>query len=171
MKYIKAYENTINDDLFRAIEEEDVELAKDLIKKAIKLKVDLNIRDNADHTALMYAASYKENEIMKELIKAGVDLNIQDSIGWTALITAANYNNWKGVKELIKAGADLNIQYLHFADTAPIFYLKGYADGEYTQGFDVFDYIPKKKKEEIIKEFPEEYELYLLKLISNKYNL
>ena len=87
---------------------------------------------------------------VKELIKAGVDINHQNKNGNTALILSLIYNNIEIVEELISAGADWNIKN--------------------NSNYDFFDYLTLENKQEIIKEFPEEYELYLLKK-ANKYNL
>ena len=87
---------------------------------------------------------------VKKLIKAGVDVNYQESSN-TALMWASSYSNIEIVKELIKAGADWNIQ--NKLDRDFLYYLKD------------------ENKEIIIKEFPEEYELYLLKKETDKYNL
>lgn len=78
--------------------------------------VDLNIQDNANYTALIWAAveSWKDKEdcisIVTALINKNVDIELKDKYGLTALMNAAENNNIEIVKLLIDNGANINTQ-------------------------------------------------------------
>src|SRR5208283_1812534 len=64
----------------------------------------INLKDNEDNTALIWASINNNKDIVELLIKAGADLNLKDNRGMTALI-CASVNNHKDIAELlIKAG-------------------------------------------------------------------
>ncbi len=82
------------------------------ISKAIADGVDVNATDEAERTALMYAAESNPNvDIIKTLIEAHADVNIRDSSGRTAVMYATKSNpNVDIIKALIEAGANVNIR-------------------------------------------------------------
>ena len=97
-----------------AMEKENPELIKDLIKAGI----DLNITNEEGRTPLMMLALVGKNELVEAFIEAGADINKQDSLGQTALMLAIDkYPYPETVKILVKAGADFSIQDLN-GDTA-----------------------------------------------------
>lgn len=109
--------------------------------------------------------SVKNNELsnvkyyIKNRNKLDIDLNTKDEWGKTALIYASYWRfstkMIKMVNELIKAGADWNI-----TDNT---------------GKDFIDYLNNDKRldivNNIINEYPEKYEKYLIKKKANKYNI
>jgi len=97
--------------------------------------------------------SIKHNNVtkVKQLIENGIDVNILDYRGYTPLLVAANFGNLAIIMALIDAGADWD------PDTA----VKN----------DFLGYLGKHKKEQIIAEYPEKYEHYLLNKTAKKYNM
>lgn len=150
MKYIKQYEKLDNDFMQAAADGKTQKL-----KYLIRNGEDINQKDGADWTALMYAANNGYQHTLNILIKAGADLDYAEKgNNCTALIFASfNQNMYKMncVKLLIKAGANMNI--LNSANK------------------DIFTYLTKVQRKEIIKEFPNEYEKYLMTKDTEKYNL
>ena len=101
--------------LLDAIQEEDLETVKNLIKAG----ADVNITNDDGNSPLLLAStdntvrssSYLEKtKILEELIKAGADVNVRNIKGDTALIISCFYSNYDNIWELIKVGADVNIQ-------------------------------------------------------------
>jgi len=89
--------------------------------------------------------------LVKELIEAGANIDFQDDDGETALMIASNFVHIEIVRELIKAGADWNIK-----------------DND---NRDFLDHLLTVIKKQIIEEFPEKYQNYLIKKDAEKYNL
>jgi ankyrin repeat protein len=73
-------------------------------------KIDVNGKNRAGMTALMYAAKNNAGEAIRELVKVpGIEVNAQDSDGWTALMIAAQYNAVEAVRELVQVpGIEVN---------------------------------------------------------------
>ena len=71
----------------------------------INIGTDLNEKDYAGRTALMYCAYNKHNKALVLLVDSGADVNIQDNKGMSALMYARNYVT---VKCLIDNGADIS---------------------------------------------------------------
>ena len=69
---------------------------------------DMNVKDNKDWTALMWASWYNFPELAKLLLESGVDVNAQSSKGNTALMFAADHNSADVAEPLLAAGADVN---------------------------------------------------------------
>jgi ankyrin repeat protein len=113
--------------------------------KYIKTYEEVNSMD------LIEAAKNNNLKKVKKLIKAGANLDIQDNYGNTALMWASCLDNLEIVKKLIKVGANWN--------------LKKYNNNDF------LDYLIPELKNQIITEFPEEYQLYLAKKDAEKYNL
>ncbi|MBO5997827.1 MAG: ankyrin repeat domain-containing protein [Alphaproteobacteria bacterium] len=79
-----------------------------IVDKLLELDVDVNFRDYAGKTPLMWTASAGNTELTEKLIKAGADVNLFDYYGYTALIEAATYGQKDTVKQLLAAGANVN---------------------------------------------------------------
>uniref|UniRef100_A0A6U3Q8H2 Uncharacterized protein n=2 Tax=Ditylum brightwellii TaxID=49249 RepID=A0A6U3Q8H2_9STRA len=71
-------------------------------------KVDVNVRDWDDLTALIPAASSGHMDIVKLLLKEGCDVNAKDKDGITALMEAAIMGHSKIVDVLLEAGAEVD---------------------------------------------------------------
>jgi ankyrin repeat protein len=123
----------------------------EIVKTLIKNSVDVNCKNIFGDTPLIRASYYGHLEIVKLLIENGADVNCKDKDGWTPLMNSSHMNHLEIVKTLIENGADWNIKNIYNEDF--VFYLS------------------KKNKEIIIREYPEEYELYILKKDVEKYNL
>ena len=76
------------------------------IAQAVDAGVNLNVRNKAGATGLMFAAQSNTADALALLTKAGADINAQDVHGNTALIYAASYNDDAAVDVLLEAGAD-----------------------------------------------------------------
>ena len=81
-----------------------------VIRKALELGIDVNIRADAGFTPLLAAATFGNHSLIKILLEKGADMNLQDDFyGNTALIAAAVKNYPDIVSELIMKGADETI--------------------------------------------------------------
>jgi hypothetical protein len=80
------------------------------IKKLIAQGADVNARDEAGLTALMWAAREGDTEAARLLIDARADLDVRDcaSAGWTPLMHAIHKKQNDLARLLIERGADLN---------------------------------------------------------------
>lgn len=80
------------------------------IWKAISTGADVEEKDEAGMTALMYAAAYNKNPLSaQELIKFGADVKARSNDGRTALMYAAALNPTADVLDiLLKAGSEVN---------------------------------------------------------------
>lgn len=72
--------------------------------------IDINAKDTAGSTALIYSSCFGQESVVTELLRFGADPDIQDQNEWTALMWAANNNHVGIVRRLIEAGADLMIK-------------------------------------------------------------
>jgi len=155
MKYIKTYEDL---NKYDTLDLYNAAIGDDLIKikKIVDFGVDINSKYN-DYSPIMLVSNASS---IKELIKIGADPDLQTMDGFTALIFAAStasteknkrYENMKIIKELIKGGANWNI-----LDS---------------NNKDFLHYLDDDQKQEIIEEFPEEYEKYKINKNTQKYNL
>jgi len=183
MKYIKKFEKTYSNELFFAVECDDIALIEVLIYSG----ADINCTNYINNTPLIAAAYNNKIEIVKLLIEAGADLNIQNNDGHTALIFASIFGYIELVKLLIDAGANLNIHNIHHQqrDTALTvaayrqnievikLLIKAGADWNFKNDENKYflDYLDDKDKNEIEKLDPEKYNEYLMKKNAEKYNL
>lgn len=80
------------------------------VKKELLIGKDINRRDAAGQTALIYAAESGQLSMVKYLIENGADINIKASFtgGKTALTYAATSNKPKVIQYLIDKGANIN---------------------------------------------------------------
>lgn len=82
----------------------------DTIKSQLDGGRDIESRDIAGQTALMYAAESGQMEVVKYLVSRGADVNAKTKLLGlgTALIYAASANRYEVVEYLIENGADVN---------------------------------------------------------------
>ena len=75
------------------------------VKLLISHKADLNVRDQAGRTALMWAIRKYHKDIATLLVEKGADLNVKDKNGWSALIWAILFSdcerNYTDIIELL----------------------------------------------------------------------
>ena len=127
-------------------------------------QIDLNLQDQLSYrTALIYSMINRYEKVFDELIKSDVNLDLQDNNGNTALIlsaigsTGSSSDYYKSIMEkLIDAGADWNKTQS---------YMIGYQK-------DFLDYITDNEfKRHILKKYHKQYEIYLMKKNSEKFNI
>ncbi|OGP52762.1 MAG: hypothetical protein A2Y65_03625 [Deltaproteobacteria bacterium RBG_13_52_11] len=100
-----VYSAGISDELFSAVEKNDIQKVKELIAKG----ADVNVKEEHGNTPLIKAASRGYTEIAELLIAKGADVNAQNwSMGNTPLILAASWGHTGTTKLLIAKGADVN---------------------------------------------------------------
>lgn len=77
------------------------------IKKYHAEGKDINERDSAGTTALMYAICSKKSDVAKYLIESGADVNAKDRHGYDALRYAIDYKQIELINILLDKGADI----------------------------------------------------------------
>jgi ankyrin repeat protein len=80
----------------------------DMIKLYILLKLNINIKDTAGNTPIMYHTSMNDINIVKILINAKASLNIKNKIHDTALMKASEYGFTNIAKLLLDSGCHDN---------------------------------------------------------------
>ena len=82
------------------------------VQTAIKRGANVNARDTAEMTPLMYAVVSNQNlQVVTTLLEAGAGVKDHDKDGFTALMLAARSNqNLQVIKTLLEAGAEVNAQ-------------------------------------------------------------
>jgi len=104
-----VHSQSATDDLFAAIEKNDIQKVKYLIA----IKADVNAKDPyASMTPLMMAAYDGYTEIAKLLIEKGAEVNAKGGVDMdmTPLIYAASQDRADMVKLLIENGASVNVK-------------------------------------------------------------
>lgn len=81
----------------------------EIVQLFITSGANINLQNNLEKTALMYASENGFVEIVKLLLGAGADVNLQSDEGMTALIYACEGDFVDIVKLLLSAGANLNL--------------------------------------------------------------
>jgi len=157
------------------------------IKNLISLGVDINCRNYINNTPLISAAYKNKIKIAEILIDAGADLDLQNSDGQTALIYASLFNYNEIVEMLIDAGANLDLSNDEKIECDTALTIAAYRNNievikmlikagadcsiKNYKGKYFFDYLYGDHLPEIIKEFPEKYQEYLMMKNADKYNL
>jgi len=100
-------EADINSDLIEAAWGADTAKVKQLVKQG----ADLNAKDSAGQTILMFAALSGHAKAVKALIDAGADVNAKNKFDWTALMSAEVHGYTNTAKALIDAGAKASNSY------------------------------------------------------------
>ena len=96
------------DKLFlKVVKNNDLEKCKELIKG----RVNINIKDNWGHTALIYASSRGYKELCSLLLDDEADVNIRDKNGWTALTGAYRHEYKEIISLLIGSGCNYSSYY------------------------------------------------------------
>lgn len=81
-----------------------------IVKILLKSGADVNITDNKNNTALMFACQTGRTTIVKLFLQKNVDIDAQNTYGNTSLIYSVLGNYPEIVKILIKAGVDKDIK-------------------------------------------------------------
>ena len=93
--------------LRKAAQDGEMTAVKELLEKG----ANVNARDEAGRTALLWVAPAKDNpEMVKFLIAKGAEVNAADNAGETALMIAAGQSNPGILTALLEAGAEVNTQ-------------------------------------------------------------
>lgn len=172
MKYIKCYEKLkFNQkhygiyDLINLVRQRD--LGNDGENKMIDIiksgQVDLNVTDIEHKTALIWSMINRYNKVFDTLIDVGANLDIPNENGSTPLILAAigttggSFEYFKDkLEKLIISGADWNKEH-HY---------------QIANNHDFLHYLTDKEfKNHILKKYHIQYEMYLLKKETDKYNI
>ena len=102
---VSCYADDLDDQLIKAIQNNDLERCKTLISDG----ADVNAKNDwHEQTPLHNAAYYGHLKIAELLIKKGAKVNAKDSDGWTPLHKAAYKGHLEVAKLLIEKGADVN---------------------------------------------------------------
>jgi ankyrin repeat protein len=79
------------------------------LKSLLQKGIDINSKNDAGATPLIFASAAGDIGLVKELISKGAKLDETNNIGYTALIMAAATGRNNIVEALVKAGANRNI--------------------------------------------------------------
>lgn len=157
-KYIKMNYKNPEAIFMKAIDSNNINKIEEFLKNNIITNLNKGFRTyNIVESPPLWQAIDKNNyEIVKILLKYGADVNFKyeyriDMVLLASYRVGQSSESMKILKELLKHGANWHVK------------------NEYGQNF--LDYLPDDKKLEIIKEFPEEYDKYLIELDTKNYNL
>jgi ankyrin repeat protein len=109
-----------NEKLFNAVEKDQL----DIVKLIVKAGADINAKNYANDTVLIWASAHDKLEVVKYLIKMGADINIKNKFGNTSLKYAIRNNKIEILTYLIENGADINTK----NDALTYAYKFGYVD-------------------------------------------
>jgi ankyrin repeat protein len=89
--------------VFSVDESRDAYLGQSLYELLKGFKIDVNAKDNAGTTALMYAVECNALDVLKELVCfPGIDINARNKFGLTALMLAARKGSAEGIEKLLQ---------------------------------------------------------------------
>jgi ankyrin repeat protein len=100
-----------NEKLLEAVIEGNLKIVKEELPatfRGIKVKGNVDAKDEDGKTALVWASLMGHTEVVKTLLEAGADVNAKDKSGIAALIRASLGGYTEIVKILLEAGADVN---------------------------------------------------------------
>lgn len=80
------------------------------VRRLLDLGADVDAKDGANYTALMYASENGHTNVVEELLDTGADPDIRTSSGWSALLQASSENRPEVVRILLKNGANPDLQ-------------------------------------------------------------
>ena len=83
-------------------------------------KVDINLIDKNNWTALIWATSTNITSVAEWLLQNGADVNLVNSVGSSALLFATMNGNWNLTQYLVWYGADVNV--VNKFGSAPLLY-------------------------------------------------
>lgn len=78
------------------------------VQQAIEAGVDVNVADEQQRTALLFASFNGHTPVVKLLLESRARLSRRDALGRTALMFAATGDNAETVELLLKQGAEVN---------------------------------------------------------------
>jgi len=84
-----------------------------IARALVKAGANVNARNKAGGTALVFSASGGHFETMEFLSGAGADINAADTSGKTALIAAVERGDMQIIQALLRAGVDVNREFSH----------------------------------------------------------
>lgn len=91
--------------LFEAAEKGDSDALRDLLDGST---LDIDVTDEHDRTAIIFAAHHGNPDAVQVLIDAGANINQTSAVGWTAAHDAAFHGNARALKVLIDSDADIH---------------------------------------------------------------
>lgn len=100
----KVNESEMLPDYFEAALEGNL----DKVQDAVNAGVDVNAKDENEHSALMLAAYNGHHHVIAWLIEKGAEVDAVDGMNRTALMFASTGPFSKAVEVLLQAGADIN---------------------------------------------------------------
>lgn len=80
----------------------------DAVRQAIEAGVDVNLTDEQQRTALLFASFNGHTSVVKLLLDNGAQLSQRDAMGRTALMFASTGDNTETVELLLEKGSDVN---------------------------------------------------------------
>lgn len=104
LEVLNAQDKRGNTAVLHAIRNNREDVAKALILEG----ADLRLKNEADQTALMFAAAVGNTALILECVKVGINANEEDDRGRTALILASIGGHTKAIIELAHVNADAN---------------------------------------------------------------
>lgn len=83
----------------------------DCVRALLSAGADIDARDRAGGSALIFAAAHGHVGTVRELVMRGAAVDVCGSDGETALCKAVSYNHSASLQELLAAGADVAARY------------------------------------------------------------
>ena len=100
----QAAPGSLDDQLLSAARNGDMAAVQQLIQQGVNIEA----KDSADNTALIYAAGWGRTDVVKLLLEKGANIEARDAPrGWTALINAAWAGHDDVINLLLEKGANI----------------------------------------------------------------